>query len=97
MNKLRLILLLLLPYALIQSQNPGDLDSDFGNNGTIISDFGSASFEAMTGVLLQSDGKIIAIGGTGLGTTADLVIARYNVQRYACLMNLECSMMQLVA
>ena len=47
-------------YALIRFNADGSVDSSFGNNGTVITDFGFLDYA--NSVLLQSNGKIIASG-----------------------------------
>jgi uncharacterized delta-60 repeat protein len=51
---------------------PGDLDPTFSGDGKSITDFGGND-EAFS-VALQPDGKIVAVGGTGV----DFALARYN-------------------
>jgi uncharacterized delta-60 repeat protein len=53
--------------------NPnGGLDTTFGNGGFVSTPFGSSEASATT-VLIQTDGKIVAVGNSNNGTT----IARY--------------------
>lgn len=61
----------------------GDLDATFGNNGKVLSDFGTSnnSNEIAYAMALQSDGKIVAAGYRFFGNTsegADMLVARYN-------------------
>jgi uncharacterized delta-60 repeat protein len=57
----------------------GSLDTTFGTNGLTITDF-SVSSDAVTGMTIQLDGKIIVVGSTTFGSAigaADFAIARY--------------------
>jgi uncharacterized delta-60 repeat protein len=56
----------------------GDLDITFGNDGKVVTDFFGNSDEA-SGVVVQPDGKIIAVG-TAFNpvTSGDFAVARYN-------------------
>ncbi len=59
----------------------GSLDPSFGNNGIVISDFGSVPHyfaDDATAVLLQPDGKIIVAGDSDGGGYYDFLVARYN-------------------
>ena len=49
------------------------LDPKFGVNGKVITDFNGKN-DSVNDVLIQSDGKVIAVGGTG----TDFALARYN-------------------
>jgi uncharacterized delta-60 repeat protein len=54
--------------------NPnGTLDTSFSGDGKQSTDFGS--FDGASGVALQGDGKIVALGSAGFG---DFALARYN-------------------
>jgi uncharacterized delta-60 repeat protein len=58
----------------------GTLDQTFGNNGSVEATFGDPSAEG-NDVLLQTDGKIIVVGFTGVGSYADnnnFALVRYN-------------------
>ena len=61
--------------------NPnGSLDQTFGNNGNVVTTFGDHTAGAAD-VVLQADGKIIAVGVTGAGPYSELndfALARYN-------------------
>ena len=58
---------------------PGDLDPSFGNGGKVITNFGSISAGA-NDVAIQSDGKIVAAGGSfgGSNQNQDFALTRYN-------------------
>ncbi len=75
MSYLKILFLAPLLIALgvrINAQNAGDLDSSFGSNGIVISDFGGN--ESIKNILIQNDGKILVVGYSG----NDLALARYN-------------------
>ena len=65
-------------FALIRYQQNGNLDSSFGTNGKVTTNFGSGS-DVVYAVTLQSDGKIVAAGLSWNGTNNDFALARYNV------------------
>jgi uncharacterized delta-60 repeat protein len=60
-------------FALARYNANGSLDTTFSGDGRQTTDFG-AFFERANGVALQSDGKIVAVGGGG----GDFALARYN-------------------
>ena len=55
---------------------PGDLDPGFGNSGILVSDVSQATDDRVHDVLVQPDGRILAIG-FGQGRPEELVAARY--------------------
>ena len=56
---------------------PGELDASFGGDGRQTTDFGGSAGGAA--VAIQSDGKIVVVGGSyaGAGGTHDFALARY--------------------
>ena len=57
--------------------NPnGSLDTTFSGDGKQTTDFGGP--EGATGVALQGDGKIVAVGSASGTTSGDFLLARYN-------------------
>jgi len=54
----------------------GTLDAAFGADGKVITDFGDD--EEARALVLQTDGKLVAAGGRGLGVVSDFVLARYD-------------------
>jgi uncharacterized delta-60 repeat protein len=64
--------------ALARVWPDGSLDTSFGNGGHVSTTITGAEDRARS-IALQSDGKIVAVGGTLSGTTRPWVIARYNV------------------
>jgi len=59
-------------FALARYNADGSLDAAFGSAGKVTTDFGS--FDQANAVAVQSDGKIVAAGGTAGG----FALARYN-------------------
>ena len=59
-------------FALVRYNPDGSVDKTFGNSGVVSTPFGTSVAFANT-VLIQIDGKIIAVGNSDNGTT----IARY--------------------
>jgi len=70
-------------FALTRYTTTGHLDTSFGNNGIVTTTL-SSSFSFVNAVLLQSDGKIVAVGNTGRafgsGFSGSFVAARYLAQ-----------------
>ena len=54
--------------------NPGDLDTNFGNNGVVTTDIGG--FDTAIDVTTQTDGKIV-LSGTTFGSSTNFAIVRY--------------------
>ena len=65
-------------FMLAQYTETGDLDTTFGNNGMSISHFGS-ELNLMQDMVLQPDGKVIAIGSTYSNGKNNIVALRYNI------------------
>jgi uncharacterized delta-60 repeat protein len=63
-------------FALARYNPDGSLDTSFSGDGRQTTDFGGSDF--LSGVALQADGKIVAVGGGGVGGTAGFALARYN-------------------
>ncbi|MDX3248117.1 calcium-binding protein [Streptomyces sp. ME18-1-4] len=66
-----------LDFALARYNTDGSLDTTFGTGGKVTTSFG-ASFNQAFGVVLQTDGKIVAAGTTNAGAGDDFAVARYN-------------------
>jgi uncharacterized delta-60 repeat protein len=64
-------------FALARYNTNGSLDVTFGTNGKVTTSL-SAGRDIAYGVALQSDGKIVVVGGTDITVAGDFVIARYN-------------------
>jgi uncharacterized delta-60 repeat protein len=56
--------------------NAGSLDLTFGTGGEVLTDFGGTDTTAK--VLVQGDGKIVAVGTTTTSSTSHFALARYN-------------------
>jgi uncharacterized delta-60 repeat protein len=74
-----LVLLLAMAQAMTAHAAPGDLDTTFGGNGVVMTDFSDGSDEA-SALAIQSDGKIVAVGYAYRNTPTfyDFALARYN-------------------
>jgi uncharacterized delta-60 repeat protein len=55
----------------------GALDTTFGGTGIVTTDFGGSNDQAAA-LLMQPDGKLVAVGTAQLGSTSDVALARYN-------------------
>ena len=65
-------------FALLRLNADGSLDNSFGVSGKVRLDFGTNT-EVLTALLLQPDGKIIAVGTINPGATGnDFALARFN-------------------
>jgi uncharacterized delta-60 repeat protein len=69
-------------FTLLRYNSNGSLDSTFGSAGKVTTDIGLHSYDSMTSMTLQSDGKILAAGviKQHLGTNSDwdFALVRYN-------------------
>jgi uncharacterized delta-60 repeat protein len=61
-------------FALVRYNDNGSIDSSFGTNGIVTTDFGLNQEDIAYSVAIQSDGKIVAVGKSN----GDFGIARYN-------------------
>jgi len=68
-------------FALARYNMDGSLDTSFGAGGKVITPAGSSDDRA-TGAAIQTDGKIVVVGGSNTGTTSarnyDFAVFRYN-------------------
>lgn len=55
---------------------PGSLDPAFGGTGKVLTSFGADDFG--NAVVLQADEKIVVAGYTGVGSSEDIAVLRYN-------------------
>ncbi len=62
-------------FAIVRYQSNGSLDSTFGGDGTVLTDF-TSGYDAAFAVALQADGKIVAAGGAS-GAGGRIALARY--------------------
>ncbi len=63
--------------ALARYNSSGSLDTSFGGDGRVITVIGTAA-EVIRGLAVQSNGKIIAVGGNHNGSNMDYALVRYN-------------------
>jgi uncharacterized delta-60 repeat protein len=64
-------------FALARYNPDGSLDTSFGVNGVVITDFGST--DQAVAIAIQPDGKIVATGFSGaFQPVSDFAVARYN-------------------
>ena len=63
-------------FALARYNPNGSLDTSFSGDGKQTTDFGGVG-DGATGVALQADGKIVAVGSSRSGG-GDFALARYN-------------------
>ena len=64
-------------FALARYNANGSLDPSFSGDGRQATDFGGPNGDGATGVAIQGDGKIVAVGRAG-GIPTDFALARYN-------------------
>lgn len=67
---------LLLSFALSRSSSTGSLDATFGTGGKVTTSFGSNGVALISGVVLQTDGKIVVAGDAN----TNFAVARYLAQ-----------------
>lgn len=81
MKSLSLVSTLVLVAATAPSGHatPGDRDSTFGTDGIVTTPFVPTSFCGATGLVLQSDGKIVTGGYASNGSNHDFALVRYLV------------------
>ncbi|MCB0748645.1 MAG: hypothetical protein KDC90_14385, partial [Ignavibacteriae bacterium] len=63
-------------FAIARYSSNGDLDNNFGSNGTVTTEIGMIYANANS-VSIQSDGKIVVAGYSSNGTDNDIAIVRY--------------------
>ena len=61
--------------VLLRYNSDGSVDSSFGINGKVIT-YGNITY---AGVAIQTDGKIVAVGGNEIGQVPGFLVARYNL------------------
>jgi uncharacterized delta-60 repeat protein len=61
-----------LDLALVRYNSDGSLDSEFGSDGTVITNL-TPGIDTLAAMAMQADGKLIATGGAG----SDFLVARY--------------------
>src|SRR5262245_1191898 len=63
-------------FTVVRYNPDGSLDTSFNCTGKVITSFGNGS--AALKVILQPDGKIVALGGASTGITSAFALVRYN-------------------
>ncbi len=64
-------------FALVRYHADGSLDTSFDGDGKVITDLGALD-NRLFSMALQSDGKIVVAGDSGIGNNQDFALARYN-------------------
>jgi uncharacterized delta-60 repeat protein len=62
-------------FALIRYNKDGTVDSSYGSQGLVITNFGNACY--INSIALQTDNKVVAVGNYNNGSASDFAIARY--------------------
>lgn len=67
-------------FTIVRYIADGTLDTSFGTNGIVMTDFGNNTIDSAFDIALQFDGKIVATGLTRISTNTDwdLAVVRYN-------------------
>ncbi len=65
-------------FALVRYNTNGSLDNSFDTDGIVTTSVGSGDDEAYD-LAIQSDGKILVVGGSSNGSNYDFGLARYNI------------------
>jgi uncharacterized delta-60 repeat protein len=65
-------------FALARYNPNGALDSSFGSGGKVITALGSGAEDGANALVLQPDGKLVAVGAVWNGTRSVFALARYN-------------------
>ena len=63
-------------FGIVRFNATGSIDSSFGNNGSVLTDFGG--FDYVNSLALQADGKIIAAGVNRYNGLSYFALSRYN-------------------
>ncbi len=66
-------------FALARYNPDGSLDTTFGSGGKVLTSFGSSSFQQISALALQSNGRILAAGSSTVSGNFDFALARYNL------------------
>ena len=64
-------------FALARYNPDGSLDTSFDGDGKLTTDF-SGGVDSASALVLQPDGKLVAVGNTRNGSVYDFVLVRYN-------------------
>ena len=65
-------------FAIARYNPNGTLDTTFSNDGKVTTDFGTNSSDLALDVAIQTDGKIVAVGGSSSVAVSGFALARYN-------------------
>jgi uncharacterized delta-60 repeat protein len=65
-------------FALARYNSDGSLDAGFGNGGLVSTDLGGGINDEALDVVIQDDGKIVALVGRAAFTNSDFILVRYN-------------------
>jgi uncharacterized delta-60 repeat protein len=65
-------------FALARYNPNGDLDLTFGSGGRVVKDLYDRTNDIIYTLLLQNDGKLIAVGRTGGGVSFTFAVVRFN-------------------
>lgn len=67
-------------FVVVRYTSTGVLDTTFGNNGKVITDIGSATWDEAYSLQIQSDGKILVAGISNLSGNQDFTLLRYTTE-----------------
>jgi uncharacterized delta-60 repeat protein len=65
-------------FALARYNTDGSLDTSFGTNGEVLTDFGPDTVSSATGIAIAGNGNIVVTGTTTINGTSEFGVARYN-------------------
>ncbi len=65
-------------FAIARYNPDGTLDPSFGSGGLVTTDFGGVRGAAVSAMVRQADGRILAAGTSALALTTQFALARYN-------------------
>jgi uncharacterized delta-60 repeat protein len=68
-------------FALARYNTDGSLDAEFGESGTVLTDF-AGDYDTARGVAIQADGKIVAAGGARSRNTDQEILTDFALARY---------------
>lgn len=66
-------------FALTRYHANGSLDSTFGAGGKVTTDIGDNTQDIARAVIVQTDGRIIAVGSAGIAGVSQFALTRYDV------------------
>jgi uncharacterized delta-60 repeat protein len=68
-------------FALVRYNTNGSLDTTFGGDGKVTTDFGG-SYDFAEGIAIRGDRRLVAVGCTSCsGASSDFAVARYKICR----------------